>query len=344
MKLPQIFLFLILLLNFNSSFAKGAAEYSEATDVFEIMDHVTRWDPSLTSAYRTAWEKKFPLDLETKSDFANYASLRNSYHNKNKEEAVENDIFSSSEKGYDSFSDAFYSSKSVGEALRKLEKRGVESEDIKFLASFYRKYKDKISYFVKESSHFPVRLLEINNRWKKDKLDGTMKKLIPFVLGKEKRKFELILRPVWWPQNQAPQIDVRGPYLIVRFNPLDKSRQIPVEELASKGVEAILSSQGVNQRRNLSKIFRANCTGREIELKASLTILFASVIPKLFAEKKNFDLYVTWSRSVFVDIYVKLLFPLFEREVKNRTGTFAGTFMDQATLLCKKINRLSIAP
>lgn len=344
MRYQVIFLFFLVSLGFSSAFGRGAAEYSEATDVFEIMDHVTRWDPSLTAAYRTAWEKKFPLDLETKGDFASYAQIRLDFYEKHKEEAIELDIFGSSTKGYDAFSDAFYSSKSIGEALRKLESRGVGPGSIKFLVSFYRKYKPKISAFVKESSHFPVRLLEINNRWKKERLGTTMKKISSFVLGKEGRKFDLTIRPVWYPANLPPEVDVRGPYLIVRFNPLDKSRQTSMEELASKGIESILSSQKTNQRRNLTKIFRANCNGREIELKAALTILFAAVFPKAMAEKKTFDLYATWSRSVFVDLYVKLLFPLFERELKNSKDTFAGTFMDQATLLCKKINRLSIAP
>lgn len=340
----SVFLSLIVFLSFSETLAKGAAEYSEATDVFEIMDHVTRWDPALTAAYRTAWEKKFPLDLETKGDFSTYAQIRLDYFEKNKEESVENDIFGSGNKGYDAFSDAFYSSKSIGEALRKLESRGLPADSIKFLVSFYRKYKKKISFFVKESSHFPVRLLEINNRWKKQRLGSTMKKITKFVLGKEGRKFKLILRPVWWPSNLPPEIDIRGPYLIVRFNPLNKARQIPMEELASKGIESILSYQKSNQRRNLTKIFRANCNGREIELKAALTILFAAVYPKAMASKKSFNLYANWSRSVFVDLYVKLLFPLFERELKSQKNTFAGTFMDQATLLCKKINRLSIAP
>jgi hypothetical protein len=344
MILRSLFLSLIVLLSFQKAHARGAAEYSEATDVFEIMDHVTRWDPSLTAAYRTAWEKKFPLDLETKGDFSSYAQIRLDFYEKHKEETVENDIFGSGTKGYDSFSDAFYSSKSIGEALRKLESRGMGPGSIKFLVSFYRKYKKKISAFVKESSHFPVRLLEINNRWKKQRLGSTMKNISQFVLGKEGRKFKLVLRPVWWPSNLPPEIDIRGPYLIVRFNPLNKSRQIPMEELASKGIEATLSAQKSNQRKNLTKIFRANCTGREIELKAALTILFAAVYPKSVVSKKSFDLYANWSRSVFVDLYVKLLFPLFERELKNRKNTFAGTFMDQATLLCKKINRLSIAP
>lgn len=320
--------------------AKGVGEYSEATDVFEIMDHVTRWDPKLTEVYRKAWEKKYPIDLETKSDFSTYAEIRLKFYEKHKEEPIEYDIFGKPDIGYDLFSEAFYSSKSVGEALQKLETRGVEKESLKFLISFYRKYRKKIRSFIEESSHFSVKVMELNNTWKKQKLNRTTKKITKFVLGKKGRKFNLLLRPVWWPKNAVPQINVRGPFLILRFNPLDKNQQFSAKELAAASVNAILKNQPHAQRKNLTSIFRSNCNGREIELKAALTILFGTVYPESVAKKKTFDLYANWSRSEFVDLYVKLLFPLFTRESKGSKNVFAGTFMDQATLLCKKIHNL----
>lgn len=345
MRLGLLWFLLLTLVNSQILLAKNVAEYSEATDVFELMDHVTNWDATFTTFYRKAWEKKFPITLEDKGNFSRYASIRKAFQQRagietnNKE-----DIFGDYMKGYDGFSDAFYSSRSVGEALRKLQARGVSADEIKFLAAFYRKYKTNIQSFVKESTHFAVKLLELNNLWKRSKIDKTLKKVIPFVLGKEGKKFDLQLRPVWWPGDYPPMISHRGPYLILRFNPLKQTDQWPMDLISLRAVETILRSQSVNQRENLDKIFNFKCPGRSPELKSALAALFSRVVPAAMEDKNKFDLYQNWSQSLFVDIYVKLLYPLYLRESKSTKGSFAGEFMDKATLLCRKIHRLSVAP
>jgi len=342
-----LFFFLII----SSTFGKGQAEYSEATDVFELIDNVSKWSPKSINIYREVWEKKFPFTLEDKSDFAFYANLREKYRTfwerenpKPKEESKIENVFGKQDVPLDNFSEAFYSSKTIGEALRKLEKGGVTPKDVKFLATFYRKYKDKISHFLKESTHFSVRLLEINNHMKKTKVNYVLHKLVPFVLGKDNRKFRLHWRPVWWPKGSLPQIDIRGNYLLLRINPLEKGKLIPFEDMGRMAAEALLQAQPINQQKNISKIFSFNCRGRETELRESLKILFSEVVPQYVTKKKSFDLYKNWSRSVFIDVFVRLLFPLYQQEIKNSKDTFAGTFMDQAILLCRKINKLSIAP
>ncbi|MCF8060842.1 MAG: hypothetical protein K9K67_16175, partial [Bacteriovoracaceae bacterium] len=199
--------------------ANGVAQYSEATDVFEIMDHVSRWDNSLTPIYRDAWQKKFPITLEDKNQFSMYAAIRKKFHdNSPTGQAQESDIFGDAPIGFDLFSEAFYSSKSIGEALRKLEKKGVTTTEIKFLSGFYQKYKKQLTEFVKESTHFSVKLLDLNKEWKDSALDKSTKKAIPFILGKEGQKVKVQLRPVWWPKNIPPLIDVRGPYIILRYH------------------------------------------------------------------------------------------------------------------------------
>jgi hypothetical protein len=327
-----------------SVFARGAGEYSEATDVFELMDHVTRWSDTLTPVYRNAWVKKFPLTLEDKSMFSQYAAIRKGEYEKSPQSKGQgSDIFGEFPKGYDAFSEAFYSSKSVGEALRKLSKRGVSSVQVKFLSSFYQKYQKNITSFLKESTHFSVKLLDLNKQWKNSAIEKSIKKAVPFILGKEGRKVKIILRPVWWPANVPPVVDVRGPYLILRYHPLAHTTKWGITNMAKKAVMAILQAQPKNQRSNLTKVFETQCRGREIELQSALYTLFGEMMPRLYKEKKDFNLYQNWGPSTFVDVYLKLLFPLLQEELKGR-NPFAGRFMTVASKLCRKIHRLAVVP
>lgn len=342
-----IVLFVVMAFSFvslTSVQARGAGEYSEATDVFELMDHVTRWDNSLTPVYRNAWIKKFPLTLEDKSMFSQYAALRKTEFDKSQQaQGLGGDIFGDFPKGYDAFSEAFYSSKSISEALRKLEKRGVSPTQIKFLSGFYQKYKKNISEFVKESTHFSVKLLDLNKQWKNSQIEKSIKKAIPFVLGKQGRKVKIVLRPVWWPANVPPIVDVRGPYLILRYHPLAHTSKWGVTTMAKKAVMALMQAQPKNQRSNLTKVFETQCKGREIELQSALYTLFGEMMPAYYKQKKNFDLYQTWGASTFVDVYLKLLFPLLQEELKAR-NPFAGRFMSVASKLCRQVHRLAVVP
>lgn len=324
---------------------RGSGEYSEATDVLELMDHVTRWSKSLTPVYRQAWIEKFPLTLEDKSLFSQYADIRKQFSEKAKSEnGHEQDIFGAYPVGYDAFSEAFYSSNSVAEAIRKLTKRGLEPAQKKFLLDFFGRYKKNISEFLKESSHFSVKLLDLNKKWKKGQVDKALKKVIPFVLGKKNsRKFKIILRPVWWPKNIPPVVDARGPYIILRYHPLAHTNEWNIRLMATKAVDALMQSQSKNQRSNLTKVFESQCKGRDIELQVALQTLFGEMLPESYEKKKSFDLYKNWGSSAFLDVYLKLLFPLMEEELKGR-NQFAGRFMTVASDLCRKVNRLSLVP
>ncbi len=340
----RLYIILVTLMVCSPLFGAGVAEYSESTDVFELMDHVTRWDNSLTPIYRDAWVKKFSLTLEDKSQFSQYAAIRKkSYEKSPMGQGDGSDIFGDFPKGYDPFSHAFYSSKSIGEALRKLEKKGVTAAEIKFLSSFYQKYKKNISEFVKESSHFSVKLLDLNKDWKYSAMDKSIKKAIPFILGKQGQKVKILLRPVWWPKNIPPVVDIRGPYLILRYHPLAHTNNWQISTIGKKAIMAILQAQPKNQRSNLTKVFEEKCKGRDIELQSALLTLFGEMMPAKYKEKKKFDLYQDWGPSTFVDIYLKLLFPLLETEIKNR-GAFAGRFMSTASSLCRKVHRLAVVP
>ena len=333
---------LIFILLCSKSFAlKGSAEYSEATDVFEIMDHVSMWHGSLSRSYINEWQKRFPLNLKDKGILAEYKKIRLKHHKVVVSEGT--DVFGKMPIGYDRLSKAFYSSKSIGEALKKLEKKKIDKEDIKFLKKFYKHFKDRITLFVKESSQFQVKVLGLNQKWKNEKAHSYMKKFVKFVLGKKGRKIKTIMRPVWYPQGEKSRVDLRGPYLIIRIHPLETMSRWDIDLYLEKSVESIIHGQPINQRTNLSKIFRQRCRGREDELQQSLKIVFAKMLPKSMNEKKKFELYNKWDKRTFINVYSKLLFPLASAEMKGK-DKFSGKFMLQASKLCREVHDLAFIP
>jgi hypothetical protein len=338
------FAFAILIFFSGQLKAAGVAVYSEATDVFELMDNVSKWHPSIDSSYRQEWERKFPLSVQDKAQFIQYAEIRKKFANNSGEAfSTEEDVFGSPVIGYDIFSEAFYSRRSVGDALKKLSLAGLSPAELTFLKNFYSSNKKKISSFISESSQFAVKLLSLNKQWKTSGIDKVIKKITPFILGKNGRRMKLTLRPVWWPSSKKPRVDRRGPFLILRYHPLAHSGKWDMDDISKSAILSIIHSQSANQRQNLTKVFEARCRGRSIELRESLNLLFSKMLPESYKRKKNFDLYKKWDRRSFTDLMVKLLFPLLQDELKAR-GSFAGRFMTQAADLCRSLNRLAVIP
>ena len=88
---------------------RGVGEYSEATNVFEIMDHVSLWHKKLSRVYFNEWSKRFTLSLEDKNYLEQYKDLRQKYH---KDIGQGEDLFGEMPIGYDSFSAYFYGTSS----------------------------------------------------------------------------------------------------------------------------------------------------------------------------------------------------------------------------------------
>jgi hypothetical protein len=318
----------------------GVATYSKTTEVFEVMDHVSKWHPSLSKAYFNEWSKRFGLSLEDKSYLGKYADLRRKFHEEIKEGR---DIFGRMPVGYDTFSKNFYDSKSIDEALKKLQKKKVKAEDVKFLKKFYSHFKKKINAFVRESTQFHIKTLDLNKKWRDSKMASYMKKFVKFFLGKQGRKVKLAMHPVWYTKGLPPRVDLRGPNLILRYYPLDTSNAWDISAYQEGAIMAILHGQSVNQRLNLTKIFQEKCRGREPEFQMAIKVVFADMLPKAFKEKKKFDLYKRWHDRNFVDVYAKLLYPLAFREIKGK-GSFSGKFMKEAAQMCRQVHDLALIP
>lgn len=327
--MKKIFLILILVLPF-SVFSKSIM-YSEATDVFEIIDQVSRWHPSIPSTMQKMWRSSFEKSEHFENEFEEYAKIRKKYYKE--PYPTKNDVFGPTKIANSSFSNAFYHNKSVGKAMAKLKKK-LKKDEYDFLVKFLKKLMKPISTFVKESTAFNKQTKDMEREWKKSKAAATFKKLLKFVGLKANTK--VLMRPVWWPSSERPTVDVRGNVVLLRFHPLEQKDfwdpKLVLESLTSE----LLANLSPNSRENMTKIFKKQCDEKSHLLKKSLVQLWSRVYFSKLNHKKKFTLYRIWSEDPFIDVYLKLLFPLLEENLKNK-GTLEGKFIDQSAALCAQL-------
>jgi len=332
--------FTMFLFTLSSWSAPSPAHYSESTDVFELMDHVSRWRKGLDIDYLKSWQKRFTLSSEDKSFLSEYRKLRVRYQ---RSLGKGSDLFGEVPVGYDILSNAFYKAQSLNEAFSLLSKNKVRKDDIIFLQRFYKHFHKKIAIVLKESTQFQVNLFDLNKSWSSKKMKPYVKRLTKFILGKKGSKYKIMMRPVWLPKNSQPSIELRGPFLILKSYPLNSKNSWPIKSLLKKTIHTLLQGQSKNQRGNLTKLFKSRCVGRENDFRNALDIVLVEMIPEYLKKKKSFNLYKKWDERYFVDIYSKLLFPLAGLEIKGKAG-FSGRFISEASNICYDLHRLSIEP
>jgi hypothetical protein len=319
----------------------GKIGYSEATDVFQLMDHVTGFKLSLP-IYAQVWAKKFPLTVQDRNLFSDYIKLRKRYYQQKEFKSFDQSKLLFSHiyvPQFDKFADAFYTSRSVGEALKKL-KRTLKPNELTFLANFYKHYQPKISQFIKESTLFSQKLKSINKQLKKIKLAQTMKKMGQF-LGVPKKLMNLQLLFVWWPAKVGPQVTYGHNVVLLHYNPISQTENIDMQTIAEMVMKAFIFRMPYNQKENLSKRFFSECRPRKIDseniLQTPLMVLAGKIMAhKASVKKKEFNLYQQWDDNPWVNLYAKTLYPALESALQRRE-MISVHFISQAAQMCREI-------
>ena len=245
--------------------------YSEAIDVFEISDNLALGEYKENDYYRY-WVSNLGLDSSEKSLLNKYKKLREKYYpeflQRNEVPEIGNSLFTmNSISNTDRYAQAFYSSESVDEALKKLATNVMSIDEVKFLADFFRTLKPKISTMVKESTMFKGKMTELNRALNADRPKRLLRNAAKFLAVSERYPDDLPLFFVWWPALSKPQIDIVGNYAIMRFNPIQHTQELNEEVLITRVIQAYMIKQSKNQKDNLSKQFLLNCDPRNF-LKA----------------------------------------------------------------------------
>lgn len=325
--------------------AKTSVTYSEAADVFEIMDHVSLWTTKLSPEIRRYWEKKFgAIGGEDENLLERYISIRRksdrNFANYLSEGSPEISLFGETGISSVPMSMAFYNSKSVGEALKKVAPY-LKTEDFKFLKKFYKHFQPKITEMVKESTSFKAHLVNHNNALKKVHNDKVLKRLATFLGLKTKGKIKFLL--TWWPPEKEPFYEARGNTILLRYHPLSGAKVWDGQGLLKAGVSTLMAQMSPNQKSNATTIFNRHCIGRSLEFNHSMEILWSRLLPSKWTQKKKFTLYQDWNEDGFTNLYVKLLFPLIQESLDTKQN-IEGTFIHQAARLCGELHKLATPP
>lgn len=324
----------------------GKFHYSEATDVFVLMDHVSEVRYESFPAYRKIWSRKFKFSSQENEFFRKYLVLRHRYYKPKKFKDLDQDKLLFSHvfvPQFDFIADAFYTSKSVSEAFKKLSKK-LKKDEILFLQEFFKHFQPKIGAFIKESTHFTQKLKAINKQMKKFKLHTTIKKIATF-LGVPKKQLNFQIYFVWSPGDSGPRISYGHNALLLHYNPISQTDKIDINEIAQKIVKAVIHRMTYNQKQNLSKRFFQDCNpkgiGRENILEKPLMVLAGTILPyKNSIKKKEFNLYQEWDQNPWVNSYVKMIFPALEKSMSNKEN-ISVSFIQNAALSCSELLKVS---
>ena len=193
------FFILFILLNPFKTYAglNLSAIYSESTQIFEIIDQVSKWHEKNWSAYGKYWEDNLKFSSKQREMINQYIELRRKYKVK-RDESSKTLIFSNPSKTYDIISHTFYTSKTVDQALTKLKKT-MKKEELKFLEKMYIEFKPKLSILVKESLIFKDKIKVIGKMISKEKIKPVFNKAYKFFNLPKFIKGQFSVQYVWAP-------------------------------------------------------------------------------------------------------------------------------------------------
>ncbi len=314
--------------------------YNQTAIVFELMDQLSLWNEHLDPAYRKAWAKRFgALDPKALKRLKKYSTIRRRYSPKIEERS----LFSKGGYSLSFFSQAFYSSESVKKALKKLVGK-ITVEEGHFLSHFYRLEQSKIKELaLKEGLLFKGQLDFLKREWGRVKGEVFAKKFADFLNLEKERGGPFQILPLWRPLDQsgAPTLEVRGHFILLRYHPSLGASAWKGEAMLTQVIRQLMAFQSLDQKRKLTQVFEGQCPGRGSELKETLVTLWSQVIPAQKRHRKKFNLYQEWAERPFLDLSVKLMYPLLQEEIRSK-GKITGRFIQEATHLCSQLHRLSI--
>jgi hypothetical protein len=316
-------------------------EYSEAVDVFEILDGLSNWNEKGNSLYLTMG---INLSDDDQKLVEKYKKIRIKYH-KSLLQENENNLFSSLDKRgadkFDAFSMSFYNSKTVDQALGKL-RQIVKPDDHKKVIEIIKGLKKFILPMTKQSISFRSHVKILSKNLKKGGVSSLMRKAEKFYLiARTKSLKKINVYFTWWPTNSEVEIDQIGNNIIIRQNPITLTEP-PSASLIAPKIMAIISGLQPNQQKlNISSQFLAICNPSstiplDIILERPLSAVFGAILFRLKENKKEWNISNEWDSHPWVNTYARLIYPLVEQSIKGREG-LAGGFISSAGKICSDL-------
>lgn len=312
-------LILILIISFSSS-AKGYLKYSQAADVFNIIDLLSQRQATENSRliYKY-WSSKNPLTLEDNNHLDSFKEIRSRFTKKSGE--------------FDSFSLAFYRANSVDEAMKNL-KKVVKKDELKTIVEVLRHFRPSASKLIGQSQGFKGKIVQLDKSFKKKKTYKAYENAFKFFGLKKNYKTKVYF--LWWPENEEIKIDIIQNIVYIKVHPLkDLETTLSSRFVLDTMVKSLFSSLPKVHKDNFEKTVFQSCEKDDFYTVLSYSI--GELQYQKMTQKKKYNPFVAHFPKKKDNIKALVFSELYSSETKLRRKFF-GEFPNKIRFLCEQMN------
>ncbi len=319
--------------------------YSEAANIFEIMDNTSNWCPGFNDeAYEQFWRENLKITDEDTVLFKQYKKLRESHYNdpdqyeksplKNR-----NGFFSTiGSINADPLAEAFYSSTTLDEAFFKL-KTLLPQEELAFLRGFYAHFSDRYSRLLSESRDFDKTVRTSMKAVNRVGVEKFLRNISTFYGVKDSVRYEVLF--VWWPPISRSNATPSGNYLVMRLNPTRHANEDNTDVIFHEVVHAISARQDLNQKQKFTEEFLRICeVGAKLQklkiLEEPLAVANGQMLYQSRFQPKRFEHSSKWYNNAWISMFGKLLYPTV-KSYSDARKSMDLDFIRKAAGMCAEI-------
>ncbi len=185
--------------------------YSEATDLFNLLDNLSNWLPGYTEpVYRTYWEQHIGFDDTDRAALTNYAEFRqrtSELASTNEIAAVDRLFAPDATRDPDAFS-GYFLGVSTFEAAAKAAISAQSADDQAMLRDYYARFVPRATRLITVQSRFGAQERAIEAKLADPRVAQLAAEIRTFFHASPPSVFEASF--VWWPDPDSTRAKVRG--------------------------------------------------------------------------------------------------------------------------------------
>ncbi|MBT4760689.1 MAG: hypothetical protein HOO06_03230 [Bdellovibrionaceae bacterium] len=321
--------------------------YSESADIFDLMDNVSNWWPGFTEVeYSKFWHKKFGIKKEDKLLFKKYTAIRQKYYHDPDQKPKSplknrNGFFSTlGSVNADPIAEAFYSSNSMQQGLKKLAQI-INKKELQFFKKFYVHFKPNYSSLISKSpEQYSVAINKVRASLNKPGISEYFNNISQFYNIKSPLSYRVIY--TWWPPLNRTNASPTGKYLVMRYNPSKHGYLDDSDIVAHEIIHSISAQQKFKQKAELTNKFLNKCKvngllKRYEILEEPLAVVFGQLIFNKKFEPKKFSLSSNLYRNMWVSSFARQIYLPLQKRFESGEKITDG-FIEDASLICNEFH------
>jgi len=329
------------------------AGYSEAADLFSLMDNVSLWSPNGFNdpEYREYWVETFGWTDEDQDWADRYRAYRErTYSDPGQAEqnpaTASDGLFakrSSFAETTDPLAGLFTGAESVQAALAELERIAAPA-DARMLREFYAHFEPAWRQLLAESAAFAGQAAALRSELSRPEVNAYLSRVTEFYGVDIERDFNAFF--VWWPPIDRTGADISGRTFFIRSHPVRHAGEGGWAEIAMHEVIHYISAhQPPAQKQALTARFLEVCpaqiaTGFLQLLEEPLAVAFGNAAFAAFVLGKPLEPEESWYWMPTPSIMGRLLWDDVER-LYPTDATINDGIVEQAAAYCSQLLQIS---